>query len=91
MRYLRYSRHCGFKAKIFKFLNDLICLTIGTALLVADPTLDKILGLAIHGQAEDGEAHRVASLQRLIISPWFAIVSQGSKEFIGNIKISARQ
>ena len=48
-------------------------------MLVADPTLDKVLGLAILGQAEDGEAHRVASLQRLIISPGFAIVSQGPR------------
>ena len=34
----------------------------------------KILGLAIHGQAEDGDAHRVASLQEPIIFPWFASV-----------------
>ena len=54
-------------------------------------TLAKILGLAIHGQAENGEAHIVASQHKLIISPCFASAIQGYQEFVENITLSATQ
>ena len=39
--------------------------------------LARFISLTIHGQAEDGEALGVESLQKLIAFPWFASLIYG--------------